>query len=124
MTNDDPRLTKLEAELKSARQEYEDDYNPQPKEIKGLNDGARAGVELVGALIGGGALGYGIDYAFNTSPIFFFIFLIWGVITGFYSIYKITMGTGTSVGFKGLKNTSKNAKQEAILNKEDESSHN
>ena len=121
---DDPKLTSLENDLKAARTEFDKDYNPKAVENKGMNDGARAGVELVGSLLGGGLLGYGLDYVFQTSPIFFFIFLILGVITGFYNIYKITMGTGTSVGFKGLKNASKNAKQEAILNKEDESSKN
>ncbi len=110
---DDPRLTKLEKDLKNARTEFEADYNPKSKidETKGLNDGARAGIELVGSLLGGGIIGYALDYAFDTSPLFFFIFIILGTITGFYSIYKITLGTGTSVGFKGLKNTKKNGKQ-------------
>lgn len=113
---DDPKLTKLEDDLKAARSEFDKDYNPQKSaseeaQEKSVNDGARAGAELVGALLGGGLLGYGLDYVFETSPIFFFIFIILGVITGFYNIYKITMGTGTSVGFKGLKNSEKNGKQ-------------
>jgi len=113
MVNDDPRLTKLENDLKAARTDFDEEYNPKSKihENKGLNDGARAGVELVGALLGGGLIGYGVDYVFETTPIFFFIFIILGVITGFYNIYKITMGTGTSVGFKGLKNSSKDGKE-------------
>jgi len=114
--DEDSRLTKLETDLKAARTEFDKDYNPTKtasEEIqeKSVNDGARAGAELIGALLGGGIIGYGLDYVFKTSPIFFFIFIILGTMTGFYSIYKITMGTGTSVGFKGLKNTKKNGKQ-------------
>jgi ATP synthase protein I len=109
---DDPRLTKLESELKEARAEYDRDYNPKAKgDEKSVSDGARAGVELVGAVIAGALIGWLIDYYAGTSPAFFLVFIILGVITGFYNIYKITMGTGTSVGFKGLKNDSKNAKQ-------------
>ena len=99
--DDDPKLINLEERLKTARKEFDEDYNPKPKVDKGLNDGARAGIELVGAILGGGLIGYGLDYVFNTSPILFMSFLILGVFTGFYNIYKITMNVGTSVGFKG-----------------------
>ena len=119
--DDDPKLQKLDEELKAARAEYEKDYNPKSKadEDENIGMGARAGVELVGAIIGGALIGYGIDYAFETKPIFFLIFTLLGAITGFYNIYKITMNVGTSVGFKGLKNTSKDAKQSANLNDND-----
>ena len=116
--DDDPKMTKLESELKAARQEFEDDYNPESKVDENMNQGARAGVELVGAIIGGALLGYGIDYVFETRPIFFLIFILLGSITGFYNIYKITLNVGTSVGFKGLKSRSKDAKQGQILGSE------
>lgn len=109
---DDPKLQKLDQELKAARQEFEDDYNPKSKaDEENVGLGARAGVELVGAVIGGALVGYGIDYYFETSPIFFLSFTVLGIITGFYNIYKITMNFGTSVGFKGLKSPQKDAKQ-------------
>lgn len=112
MIEDDPKLQKLDAELKSARKEFDEDYNPKPDPSdENVGVGARAGTELVGAIIGGALLGYGIDYYFETSPAFFLIFTILGIITGFYNIYKITINMGTSVGFKGLKSTSKDAKQ-------------
>lgn len=119
--DDDPKLKKLDAELKAARKEFEEDYNPKA----GSNDenvgvGARAGVELVGAVIGGALIGYGIDYYFKTSPAFFLIFIVLGVITGFYNIYKITMNVGTSVGFKGLKSPSKEVKQSPNYNEDDD----
>ena len=110
--DDDPKLQKLDAELKAARNEYEKDYNPKPDaNEEGMNIGARAGTELVGAIIGGGLIGYAIDSYFDTSPIFLISCFLLGVATGFYNIYKITLNIGTSVGFKGLKNPSKNGKQ-------------
>lgn len=111
MIEDDPKLEKLEDELETARKEFEEDYNPKDVEEKNLSSGARAGTELVGAVLGGGLIGYGIDHYFETSPTFFLIFILFGVITGFYNIYKITMNLGSSVGFKGLKTSSKDAKQ-------------
>lgn len=120
--DDDPKLKKLDAELKEARQEYEDDYNPKPSpNDENVGVGARAGTELVGAVIGGALLGYGIDYYFETSPIFFLVFVLLGVATGFYNIYKITMNVGTSVGFKGLKTPSKDAKQSQNFSSNDSS---
>ncbi len=110
--DDDPKLQKLDSELKAARQEFEEDYNPKSNPAdENIGVGARAGVELVGSVIGGALIGYGIDHVFETSPAFFLTFILLGVITGFYNIYKITMNVGTSVGFKGLKSTSKDAKQ-------------
>ncbi|MEM9469249.1 MAG: AtpZ/AtpI family protein [Pseudomonadota bacterium] len=117
--SDKDKLESLEERLAAAKEEFDRDYNPKSKEDKGLNDGARAGVELVGAVLGGGLIGYGLDYVFNTSPILFFIFIILGVFTGFYNIYKITMNVGTSVGFKGLKTTSKDGNKTANFDDDD-----
>ncbi len=113
MTNkDNLPLEKLESELKAARKEFDEDYNPKADSAdQNTNTGARAGVELVGSIIGGALIGYGIDHFFETAPIFFLTFTLLGVVTGFYNIYKITMNFGTSVGFKGLKSPSKDAKQ-------------
>ena len=97
----------LEDRLEKARDDFDADYNPKPEVDTNINDGARAGIELVGAVLGGALIGYGLDYAFNTSPAFFLIFIILGVFTGFYNIYKITMKVGTSVGYKDLKTPSK-----------------
>lgn len=117
--DDDPKLRKLDAELKEARQEYEKDYNPKtPEKVK--NMGTHAGIELIGAIIGGGLIGYGVDYYFETAPIFFFVFILLGIITGFYSILKISMNVGTSVGFKGLKSPTKNAKQASNYDDDDD----
>ena len=113
----------LERRIHAAKQEFEKDYNPKPKAApakgnESINDGAKAGIELVGAIAGGALLGVGIDHFFDTSPAAFFICLILGVITGFYNVYKITMGLGSSVGFMQLHKKIKPAKQDANLDNE------
>lgn len=123
MSDHDPDT--LEERLKAARAEFDKDYNPTPKKAAGkgsesINEGAKAGIELVGAIAGGALLGLGIDHLFDTSPAAFFICLILGVITGFYNVYKITTGLGTSVGFMQLHNKTKPAKQEPNLDQETE----
>ncbi|MAZ75801.1 MAG: hypothetical protein CMH31_00680 [Micavibrio sp.] len=118
-SKDDNKLVNFEERLAEARKDFDDEYNPKPDIDKGMNDGARAGIELVGGMLGGGLIGYGLDYLFGTSPIFFFIFIILGVGTGFYNIYKITMNVGTSVGYKGLKSYPKDAKQSSNFEDDD-----
>ena len=44
--DDDPKLKKLDSELKAARAEYEKDYNPKPDpNDENVGIGARAGVD-------------------------------------------------------------------------------
>lgn len=118
MTNDNNE--DLEKRLKVARREFDKDYNPKAAAPKNesMSDGARAGIELVGAFLGGGLIGFGLDKLFGTSPACFLIFLILGVITGFYNVYKITQGLGSSVGFMQLHKKIKPAKQEPNLDNE------
>ena len=94
MNNQEPDdLDKLESKIDKARKEFDEDYNPKPETDENLSQGARAGVELVGAMLGGGLIGWLLDKMLDTSPLFFFIFFFLGVVTGFYNIYKITVKT-------------------------------
>lgn len=111
MTNDNQG--DFDHRLKAARDEFDKDYNPKSAaKSESLNEGAKAGIELVGAVLGGALLGVGIDHLFDTSPKGFLICLILGVITGFYNVYKITAGLGSGVGFMQLHKKIKPAKQE------------
>ncbi len=117
---DDP-LDSLDTRLAEARREFNAEHAPAPAtQAQSMNDGARAGIELVGGLIGGGILGFALDKLFDTSPFLFILFLFLGVMTGFYNIYKITQNMGTSVGFKPLPNAEKNAKQGTKINDDDD----
>lgn len=117
MNDDEPTHTdnieNLEKRLEAAQKDYAQDYNPKPKHLaraENMNIGARAGVELIGGMLGGGLLGYLLDKGFETSPIFFLIFIILGVIVGFYNIYKITQNIPTSTPYKALQKDEKDAK--------------
>ncbi len=55
---------------------------------QGYNLGIKISMDLVSSVIAGVLIGLGVDKIFSTKPIFFIIFLLLGIITGFYSLYK------------------------------------
>ena len=55
---------------------------------KGYSLGMKISMDLVSSIIAGVLIGLGVDKIFSTKPIFFIIFLLLGIITGFYSLYK------------------------------------
>lgn len=80
---DDPKLTKLQAELKEARDEYEEDYNPKP--IKNTHsEGASIGYEFLAYVISGGVLGYGIDFLTGWTPFGLMVGMVFGLIGGVF----------------------------------------
>jgi ATP synthase protein I len=63
----------------------------EPKNIKNKSSyslGLKISMDLVSSIIAGTLIGLGVDKFFSTKPIFFLIFLLLGIITGFYSLYK------------------------------------
>ena len=82
----------------------------QQEDINNMQLGIRAGTELLVGLVAGGLIGWGIDSFFETKPLFFIIFLLLGVCSGFLNIYKITQQIGTSVGFAELHKRKKEGK--------------
>ncbi len=54
----------------------------------GYNLGLKLSMDLVSAIIAGILIGLGLDNFFSTKPIFFLIFLLLGIIAGFYNLYK------------------------------------
>jgi ATP synthase protein I len=60
---------------------------PQPK---GYAQGSRVLMELIGAPLGGGILGYAIDHWFGTSPWALLILITLSVIVAFRNIYRIS----------------------------------
>jgi len=63
--------------------------------------GLQAGAELVGGILGGGLLGYGLDAWLGTTPGFLLGGLILGFATALYNIARLEAGVGTAVG-RGL----------------------
>ena len=54
----------------------------------GYSIGLKISLDLISSIIVGALIGYGLDKIFSTKPIFFIIFLVLGIITGFYSLFK------------------------------------
>ena len=57
-------------------------------EPKGLGVGMKVSLDLISPIIVGILIGVGFDKFFSTKPIFFLIFLLLGIITGFISVIK------------------------------------
>lgn len=55
---------------------------------EGMSFGMRVGVELFAGVLVGALIGYFLDRAFNTLPLFLVIFVLIGAAAGFWSIYK------------------------------------
>ncbi len=75
-------------ELDKKISEYEQKYSaPTPK--KELDKGASFVVaEIVAGISIGGIVGYYLDYYFQTKILFILIFVILGLISSLYNIYK------------------------------------
>ena len=54
----------------------------------GYSIGLKISLDLISSIIVGVLIGYGLDKIFSTKPVFFIIFLVLGIITGFYSLFK------------------------------------
>ena len=77
-------LEKFKDRLKNIeRNRYKKKNDP-----KGLGIGMKISLDLISPIIVGILIGLGFDKFFSTKPIFFLIFLLLGIITGFYSLYK------------------------------------
>ena len=57
-------------------------------EPKGLGIGIKISLDLISPIIVGILIGLGFDKFFSTKPIFFLIFLLLGIITGFIGMIK------------------------------------
>ena len=53
-----------------------------------FNIGFKISLDLISPIIAGILIGIGFDNFFSTKPIFFLIFLLLGIIAGFYNIIK------------------------------------
>ena len=54
----------------------------------GYSIGLKISLDLISSIIVGSLIGYGLDKIFSTKPVFFIIFLVLGIIAGFYSLFK------------------------------------
>ena len=77
-------LKKFKERLKN----IEENKFKKKTEPKGLGVGMKISLDLISPIIVGILIGLGFDKIFSTKPIFFLIFLLLGIITGFISVIK------------------------------------
>jgi len=100
--NDDPvddealkrRLGELTKALDGKRQETEETARASRKGSnegigKAMGTGFRVASELAAAIMVGGLLGWQIDKWAGTDPWFLLVFLMLGIVTGFWNVYKL-----------------------------------
>ena len=80
------KQTKLKEKIKIFEEENKN--IKEKKESKNLNLGIKTSIDLISTIIVSVLIGLGIDKIFSTHPIFFIIFLLLGIITGFYSTIR------------------------------------
>ena len=74
--------------LREKIQRYEDKKENVKNKPENINFGIKIGLDLISTIVVAVLIGLGIDKIFSTHPIFFIIFLLLGVMSGFYSIIK------------------------------------
>tara|TARA_Y100000766_G_scaffold265383_1_gene258914 strand:- start:228 stop:491 length:264 start_codon:yes stop_codon:yes gene_type:complete len=73
---------KLEEKLRQT-QEFKDNSSKN-----GYSIGLKISMDFLSSIIAGVLIGLGIDKVFSTKPVFFIIFLLLGIVSGFYNLYK------------------------------------
>jgi ATP synthase protein I len=93
------RLDALWGKLKARRPEPAAAPRPtvpdQPDALgSGMSMGMRAGSEFVAAILVGGAIGWGLDWALKTKPAFTIVFFLLGVVAGVWNVIRATSPKG------------------------------
>ena len=73
---------RLEKKLKKPK------TNNNNNKDNGYSIGLKISLDLISSILVGAFIGYGLDKVFSTKPVFFIIFLVLGIFTGFYSLFK------------------------------------
>jgi ATP synthase protein I len=94
------RLDALAGQLKAHRPEPAATPRPAAPDrpdamASGMSMGLRAGSEFVAAILVGGAIGWGLDWALKTRPAFTIIFFLLGVVAGVWNVIRATSPKGS-----------------------------
>ncbi len=104
----DERLKRLEAERGLSEAKVAEKASKS-----GLNQGMRAGTDLVGGVLFGIGVGYGLDRWLDTKPWCLIIFFFLGTVAGFLNVYRSLAGYGYGVGYRKSSKTTSNDKPSA-----------
>jgi ATP synthase protein I len=87
---DDRPTDDLDARIASARAAGQVRGAPASPDAKGYGQGSKVLATLLGAIFGGGVLGWALDHRFGTSPWGLLIILTLAVVGAFMNILKIS----------------------------------
>ena len=85
---------KLKAQRPDAASPRSNSPPPPDNFASGMSMGLRAGSEFVGAILVGGAIGWGLDWALKTKPAFTIVFFLLGVAAGVWNVIRATSPKG------------------------------
>jgi len=85
MTDENEKLNELEQKIEQFKKQ---DKKPIIPQSQSSSLAMRVVTDLISGLLVGGAIGYFLDEAFNSSPLFLVIFLIIGMAAGFANLYR------------------------------------
>ena len=90
------RLAVLSKALDAKRQESDEversrDNGSNAGIGKAMGTGFRVASELAAAIIVGGLMGWQLDRWTDREPLFLMIFLILGIVAGFWNVYRLAM---------------------------------
>ncbi len=89
------RLAKLSGALKERRpapSSASGPVGPKPADSTGaaMSMGLRAGSEFVAAILVGAGIGFALDWALHTKPLFIILFFLLGVAAGVWNVIRAT----------------------------------
>jgi F0F1-type ATP synthase assembly protein I len=119
MTHDLDDLQKRIAELKA-------DTQPTPPSESANGETANdkrdisAAYEMIMTPVICGGLGAGLDRLLSTTPTFFIILAILGVLAGFWRIYRVSQNIQTPLDLKRLQDAQKQGRKTQISDEEDD----
>ena len=100
---DEPDPDRLRALEQRLAQKAEAGKKPEKSEMgKGFSQGEvawRMVIELTSGIMIGGSIGYGLDWAFGTKPIFLILFILFGFAAGIRTV----IGTARDMQIRQLK---------------------
>lgn len=103
------KLDDFESRLEAAKAKHNTENSaPKIAYTNDMNRGIRAFMEMLGVLLGSGLMGWALDAYFETAPTILIIFVILGILTAFFNLYKLSRNLGTAIGSKGLQSEDKN----------------
>jgi F0F1-type ATP synthase assembly protein I len=108
MMNDSLKERIASAQAKHAQQ---NPVQSQPASGREMSQGVRAFMEMFGVLLGSGLMGYWLDRFFETAPTFLIIFIILGIISAVFNLYKLSKNLGTAIGSNSLQSEEKVARK-------------